>query len=68
MKHDPVEFRESGSEAESARIWLGRKSAFGAMGQIGDYICLDGTIPVSELPFVLTRIRRAVGGLWPCGC
>jgi glycolate oxidase len=55
-KHDPVEFRESGSEAESARIWLGRKSAFGAMGQIGDYMCLDGTIPVSALPVVLKRI------------
>ncbi|MCC0076215.1 MAG: FAD-binding protein [Rhodobacter sp.] len=56
MRHDPVEFRESQSEAESAKIWLGRKSAFGAMGQINDYMCLDGTIPVSELPFVLRRI------------
>jgi glycolate oxidase len=55
-RHDPVEFRESGSEAESARIWLGRKSAFGAMGQIGDYMCLDGTIPVSSLPRVMGRI------------
>ncbi|MDJ1006679.1 MAG: FAD-linked oxidase C-terminal domain-containing protein [Paracoccaceae bacterium] len=55
-KHDPVELRESASAAESAAIWLGRKSAFGAMGRINDYICLDGTIPVSELPFVLKRI------------
>ncbi|MCA2014117.1 FAD-binding protein [Cereibacter sphaeroides] len=56
QRHDPVEFRESQSEDESKRIWLGRKSAFGAMGQINDYICLDGTIPVSELPYVLRRI------------
>ena len=55
-RHNPVELRESRSEAESARIWKGRKSAFGAMGQLGDYICLDGTIPVSELAFVLRRI------------
>ncbi len=55
-RHDPVELRESRSEEESAKIWLGRKSAFGAMGQINDYMCLDGTIPVSELPFVLKRI------------
>ncbi|WP_138932901.1 FAD-linked oxidase C-terminal domain-containing protein [Roseovarius arcticus] len=55
-RHDPVELRESASPAESARIWLGRKSAFGAMGQLGDYMCLDGTIPVSQLPFVLRRI------------
>jgi glycolate oxidase len=55
-KHNPVELRESKSAEESARIWLGRKSAFGAMGQINDYMCLDGTIPVSELPYVLKRI------------
>ncbi|OOY27497.1 FAD-binding oxidoreductase [Thioclava sp. L04-15] len=55
-RHDPVEFREAQSADEAARIWLGRKSAFGAMGQINDYMCLDGTIPVSELPFVLRRI------------
>ena len=55
-KHNPVELRESKSAEESAKIWLGRKSAFGAMGQINDYMCLDGTIPVSSLPFVLRRI------------
>jgi glycolate oxidase len=64
MRHDPVEFRESGSEEESKKIWLGRKSAFGAMGQINDYMCLDGTIPVSSLAEVLRRIgemSREVG-------
>ncbi len=55
-QHQPVELRQSGSAEESARIWLGRKSAFGAMGQLNDYICLDGTIPVSQLPYVLRRI------------
>ncbi|WP_170436344.1 FAD-linked oxidase C-terminal domain-containing protein [Ruegeria arenilitoris] len=55
-RHKPVELRESQSAEESARIWLGRKSAFGAMGQINDYMCLDGTIPVSALPDVLRRI------------
>ncbi|MCG7493818.1 FAD-linked oxidase C-terminal domain-containing protein [Thalassobius sp. Cn5-15] len=54
--HNPVELRESNSADESARIWLGRKSAFGAMGQINDYMCLDGTIPVNQLPYVLRRI------------
>ncbi len=55
-RHNPVELRESQSEEESKKIWLGRKSAFGAMGSINDYMCLDGTIPVSSLPFVLRRI------------
>ena len=56
MAHDPVEFREAADEDQARRIWLGRKSAFGAMGQINDYMCLDGTIPVSSLPHVLRRI------------
>ena len=28
------------------------------MGQINDYMCLDGTIPVSALPLVLKRIKE----------
>ncbi|WP_297339244.1 FAD-linked oxidase C-terminal domain-containing protein [Pseudophaeobacter sp.] len=54
--HNPVELREAGDADQAARIWLGRKSAFGAMGQINDYMCLDGTIPVGSLPQVLRRI------------
>jgi glycolate oxidase len=57
-RHNPVELREAQSEDEAKRIWLGRKSAFGAMGSINDYMCLDGTIPVSELPYVLRRISE----------
>ncbi len=56
--HNPVELREAKDEEEAGRIWLGRKSAFGAMGQINDYMCLDGTIPVTALPFVLRRISE----------
>jgi len=56
QRHNPVELREAADADQAARIWLGRKSAFGAMGQINDYMCLDGTIPVSQLPFVLRRI------------
>ncbi len=52
----PAELRESRSAEESALIWMGRKSAFGAMGRINDYMCLDGTVPVSELPRTLRRI------------
>ena len=54
-QHSPMVMRESTSAEESAAIWLGRKSAFGAMGNIGDYICLDGTVPVAKLPEVLRR-------------
>ena len=42
---------------ESLAIWKGRKGAFGAVGRISpDYLCMDGTIPTGELPFVLKRI------------
>ncbi|MEO1709772.1 MAG: FAD-linked oxidase C-terminal domain-containing protein [Pseudomonadota bacterium] len=53
---NPVELREAETAADSAAIWKGRKSAFGAMGQIADYICLDGTVPVNQLPMVLEKI------------
>ncbi len=55
-RHAPMVLREAQTEAEAAAIWLGRKSAFGAMGQLGDYICLDGTVPTSTLPEVLHRM------------
>jgi len=55
-RHNPVALRESQSAEESARIWAGRKAAFSAIGRVSDYMCLDGTIPVSSLPYVLRRI------------
>ncbi len=55
-RHNPVEFRRATSAEEAGRIWAGRKAAFSAIGKISDYMCLDGTIPVSQLPFVLRRI------------
>ena len=47
---------------QSARIWLGRKSAFGAIGRISDYYCMDGTIPLGQLPHVLRRISEICAG------
>ncbi len=53
---NPIDFRASRNADEAMAIWKGRKSAFGAMGRLGDYLCLDGTVPVSKLPFTLKRI------------
>ncbi|MFN0262541.1 FAD-linked oxidase C-terminal domain-containing protein [Tepidamorphus sp. 3E244] len=50
--------RVAKSEAESLAIWKGRKSAFGAMGRIADYLCMDGTIPTGRLPEVLVKIGQ----------
>jgi glycolate oxidase len=52
--------KESKSAMETAAIWKGRKSAFGATGRIADYICMDGTIPTGQLPLVLRRIDEIV--------
>jgi glycolate oxidase len=52
----------SADSDQSARIWAGRKAAFGAVGRISDYYCMDGTIPLSQLPHVLTRIGEICAG------
>ncbi len=52
--------KESRSAMETAAIWKGRKSAFGATGRIADYICMDGTIPTGRLSEALTRIDALV--------
>ena len=67
QKHNPVELRQSQSDTESAAIWLGRKSAFGAVGQVADYMCLDGTIPVSacqKFCVELKSCRSIMGCAW----
>ena len=56
--HNPQVLRESSSALQSDLIWKGRKAAFGAMGQISDYMCMDGTIPTSQLPFVLGKMQE----------
>jgi glycolate oxidase len=58
--HNVKRIKESTSAMETAAIWKGRKSAFGATGRIADYICMDGTIPTGQLPYVLKRIDEIV--------
>ena len=58
---NPTSVKISQSAAESAAIWRGRKSAFGAIGRIADYLCMDGTIPLAKLPETLTAIASIVG-------
>ncbi|MEL6289554.1 MAG: FAD-linked oxidase C-terminal domain-containing protein [Pseudomonadota bacterium] len=56
--HNPRVVRTSSSDAETAAIWKGRKAAFSAVGRLADYFCMDGTIPISELPRVLSGISE----------
>jgi glycolate oxidase len=58
-RFDPISLRVAATAEESLAIWKGRKGAFGAVGRISpDYLCMDGTIPTGELPFVLRRIAE----------
>lgn len=59
-QHGVTTVKESKSAMETAAIWKGRKSAFGATGRIADYICMDGVIPTGQLPDVLRRVSEIV--------
>lgn len=51
--------RISQDEEERASFWAGRKAAFPAVGRISpDYMCMDGTIPRSQLPLVLRKMNE----------
>ena len=53
------EIRAATSDADRARLWKGRKSAFAAMGRVAtDYYVQDGVVPRTRLPEVLRRIEE----------
>ncbi len=53
------ETRVAESEAERARIWKGRKSAFSAVGRLSpDFIVQDGVVPRSRLGEALQAIDQ----------
>ncbi len=55
------EVRIARDEAERQLLWKGRKSAFGAYGRISPaYMVMDGVIPRTKLPYVLTRVNEIV--------
>ena len=52
-----LDVRVAKDDAERARLWAGRKGAFGAIGMITpDYYTVDGVVPRSALPAVLAEI------------
>jgi D-lactate dehydrogenase (cytochrome) len=58
---EPREILSASSEAERERLWRARKSAFGALGQLGpDVLVEDTVVPRTVLPKLLPRIE-AVG-------
>jgi glycolate oxidase len=51
------EIRTASDPDDRARLWLGRKGAFAAMGRVSpDYYVQDGVVPRTRLPALLRRI------------
>lgn len=60
MRNGAREVRVAADAAAAARIWKGRKSAFGAMGRLSpNYYVQDGVIPRSRLPELLREVAAA---------
>jgi glycolate oxidase subunit GlcD len=52
------EVRSASTPADRARLWLGRKKAFGAMGRIApDLAVQDAVVPRSALPAIMDQIE-----------
>ena len=51
--------RTATDPADRARLWQGRKKAFGAMGRISSHLVVqDAVVPRTKLPAVLAEIHR----------
>lgn len=69
------ETRLARDDAERAKLWKGRKQAFGALGRLApNYYTHDGVIPRTKLPEVLNEIERiseeyqlAIGNVFHAG-
>jgi glycolate oxidase subunit GlcD len=58
-RNKAYEVRVAQNDEERAKLWLGRKGAFGAMGRLApDMITMDAVIPRTRLPEVLVAIDR----------
>jgi len=57
--HGARGIRSARTAAERARLWQGRKKAFGAMGRLTrDLLVQDAVVPRSALPAILERIAE----------
>jgi glycolate oxidase subunit GlcD len=58
-RNKSYEVRVAKDDEERARLWMGRKGAFGAMGRISpDMLVMDAVIPRTQLPRVLAEVDR----------
>ena len=54
-----AEVRVAAADAERERLWLGRKTAFGAFGSIApNYYLVDGVVPRTQLTRMLRKVSE----------
>jgi len=58
-RHGARTVRQANDPAERARLWQGRKKAFGALGRLSpDLVVQDAVVPRSRLPDILERVAE----------
>ncbi|MBO9359131.1 MAG: FAD-binding protein [Thermomicrobium sp.] len=58
-QHGAWEVRVARTKEERDLLWLGRKSAFGAMGRLApNYYLVDTTVPRTKLPATMRRVEE----------
>jgi glycolate oxidase len=59
MQQKAREVRHAKDEKQRQLLWLGRKTAFGAVGRVSpSYYTQDGVIPRTKVPYTLAEIER----------
>lgn len=59
LKNHSLKFLPAKTEAERQRLWFGRRAAYAAMARLAPNVMVgDGTVPRSELPRALAKVRR----------
>lgn len=59
LKNHALKFIPAKNEAERQKLWFGRRAAYAAMARLAPNVMVgDGTVPRSELPRALAKVRR----------
>ena len=61
QKNHCLSFLQAQNEQERQNIWRGRRAAYAAMAALAPNVAVgDGTVPRSELPNALKKVRRTI--------
>lgn len=59
LKNHSLKFLPAKTEAERQKLWFGRRAAYASMARLAPNVMVgDGTVPRSELPRALEKVRR----------